>query len=95
MRVAEGLAAGVLQSIRSILILRAFAPGAQGRAMGIFGFGVVLAPALGPSVGGLLVEHFGWRSIFFVVVPPSASASSASSSSGGCARRAMRPVRRR
>ena len=37
--------------------------------MGIFGFGVVLAPALGPSVGGILVEAFGWRSIFFVVTP--------------------------
>ena len=37
--------------------------------MGIFGFGVVLAPAIGPSVGGVLVEWFGWRSIFFVVVP--------------------------
>ena len=41
----------------------------QGKAMGIFGFGVVLAPAVGPSVGGLLVEWWGWRSIFFVVVP--------------------------
>ena len=69
MRVVEGLAAGVLQPIPSIIILRAFPPGEQGRAMGVFGFGVVLAPALGPSVGGLLVEHFGWRSIFFVVVP--------------------------
>jgi predicted MFS family arabinose efflux permease len=37
--------------------------------MGIFGFGVVLAPALGPSIGGFLVEHFGWRSIFFIMVP--------------------------
>ena len=37
--------------------------------MGIFGFGVVLAPAMGPSIGGVLVEAFGWRSIFFVVVP--------------------------
>ncbi|HEY8608481.1 MAG TPA: DHA2 family efflux MFS transporter permease subunit [Noviherbaspirillum sp.] len=69
MRVAEGLAAGVLQPIPSIVILRAFDRGEQGRAMGIFGFGVVLAPALGPSVGGVLVEHFGWRSIFFVVIP--------------------------
>ena len=43
--------------------------GERGKAMGIFGFGVVLAPALGPSVGGVLVEWFGWRSIFFVVVP--------------------------
>ena len=69
MRVAEGLAAGVLQTMPAIIILRAFAPGTQGRAMGIFGFGVVLAPAIGPSVGGVLVEHLGWRSIFFFVVP--------------------------
>ncbi len=68
-RVAEGLAAGVLQSIPAIIILRAFAPGEQGRASGIFGMGVVLAPALGPSIGGVLVDLFGWRSIFFMVVP--------------------------
>ena len=69
MRVIEGLAAGILQPIPSIVVLRAFDKHEQGRAMGIFGFGVVLAPAIGPSVGGFLVELFGWRSIFFVVVP--------------------------
>lgn len=69
MRVVEGLAAGVLQPIPAIIILRAFEPHQQGRAMGIFGFGVVFAPAIGPAVGGFLVEQFGWRSIFFVVVP--------------------------
>ena len=69
MRIAEGLAAGILQPIPSIVILRAFSPQEQGKAMGVFGFGVVLAPAVGPSVGGFLVELFGWRSIFFVVVP--------------------------
>jgi len=68
-RVAEGLAAGVVQPIPAIIILRAFGPEEQGRASGIFGMGVVLAPALGPSVGGLLVDAFGWRSIFFMVVP--------------------------
>ena len=69
MRVVEGLAAGVLQPIPVIIIMHAFDPGERGRASGIFGFGVVLAPALGPSIGGVLVEWFGWRSIFFVVVP--------------------------
>ena len=68
-RVAEGLAAGVVQPLAAIIILRAFAPHEQGRASGLFGTGVVLAPALGPSVGGVLVEFFGWRSIFFMVVP--------------------------
>lgn len=69
MRVVEGLAAGVLQPIPAIIVLHAFEPGERGKAMGVFGFGVVLAPALGPSVGGILVEWFGWRSIFFVVAP--------------------------
>lgn len=68
-RVAEGLAAGVVQPIPAIIIMRAFEPHEQGRASGIFGVGVVLAPAIGPSVGGVLVDLFGWRSIFFMVVP--------------------------
>ncbi len=68
-RVVEGLAAGVVQPIPAIIIMRAFQPQERGRAGGIFGMGVVLAPALGPSIGGLLVDWFGWRSIFFMVVP--------------------------
>ncbi|WER47271.1 DHA2 family efflux MFS transporter permease subunit [Cupriavidus sp. WKF15] len=69
MRVAEGVAAGIMQPLPSILVLRVFDEREQGKAMSLFGFGVVLAPALGPSLGGFLVEAFGWRSIFFVVVP--------------------------
>ena len=68
-RVAEGLAAGVVQPIPAIIIMRAFQPHEQGRASGFFGMGVVLAPAIGPSIGGVLVDLFGWRSIFFMVVP--------------------------
>jgi hypothetical protein len=68
-RVAEGLAAGVVQPIPAIIIMRAFGPHEQGRASGLFGMGVVLAPAVGPSIGGILVDLFGWRSIFFMVIP--------------------------
>ncbi len=68
-RVAEGLASGVVQPIPAIIILHAFGSSEQGRASGFFGMGVVLAPAIGPSVGGLLVDWFGWRSTFFMVVP--------------------------
>jgi len=68
-RVIEGLAAGVVQPIPAIIILRAFEPHEQGRASGIFSMGAVLAPAIGPSIGGVLVDLFGWRSIFFMVVP--------------------------
>ncbi len=69
MRVVEGLAAGVLQTIPGVIIMHAFARHEQGRAMGLFGFGTVLAPALGPSVGGVLVDWFGWRAVFFFVLP--------------------------
>ncbi len=69
MRMVEGLAAGVLQTIPGVIIMHAFARHEQGRAMGIFGFGTVLAPALGPSVGGVLVDIFGWRAVFFFVLP--------------------------
>jgi len=74
MRAVEGLAAGVLQPIPAIIVLQTFGRHEQGKAMGIFGFGVVLAPAIGPSIGGVLVEAYGWRSIFFVVVPFCAAA---------------------
>ena len=68
-RIVEGVAAGVVQPIPVIIIMNAFAPEERGRASGLFGTGVVLAPAIGPSIGGLLVDAFGWRSIFFMVVP--------------------------
>ncbi len=68
-RVIEGLAAGVVPPIPAAIIRYAFLPHEQGRASGIFGMGVVLAPAIGPSVGGILVDWWGWRSIFFMVVP--------------------------
>lgn len=69
-RMAEGMAAGIIQPIPAIVILRAFMANEQGRAGGIFGMGVVLAPALAPALGGLLVDWMGWRSTFFMVVPP-------------------------
>ena len=68
-RVAEGLASGVVLPIPAIIILRAFKPHEQGRASGYFGMGAVLAPAIGPAVGGLLVDLFSWRATFFMVVP--------------------------
>ncbi|MBI5255084.1 MAG: MFS transporter [Burkholderiales bacterium] len=69
MRVLEGLAAGVLQTIPGVVIMHSFGPHEQGRAMGVFGFGTVLAPAIGPSVGGVLIDLFGWRAVFFFVLP--------------------------
>jgi len=68
-RVLQGAAAGVMQPLSMIALFEVFDPEERGRAMGIFGFGVVLAPAIGPAVGGLLMQLFGWRSIFLLSVP--------------------------
>lgn len=70
-RVAEGVAAGIIQPIPAIIILYAFQPHEQGKANGLFGMGIVLAPAIAPALAGLLVDAMGWRSTFFMVLPPS------------------------
>ncbi|MEY5100054.1 MAG: hypothetical protein RJA36_2773 [Pseudomonadota bacterium] len=68
-RVIEGLASGVVGPLPAIVIMRAFEPHEQGRASGLFGMGVLVAPALGPSLGGVLVDLFGWRATFFMFLP--------------------------
>ena len=68
-RVAEGIAAGIIQPIPAVIMMSAFKPHEQGRAGGLFGMGVVLAPALAPALGGVLTDWLGWRATFFMVVP--------------------------
>ena len=73
-RVLQGAATGIMQPLSMIALFEVFPPEQRGRAMGLFGFGVVLAPAIGPAVGGLLMEAFGWRAIFLLSVPFCAAA---------------------
>jgi len=68
-RVLQGAAAGVMQPLSMIAVFEVFPLEQRGRAMGVFGFGIVLAPAVGPSIGGLLTQAFGWRAIFLLSVP--------------------------
>ncbi|HEV3240226.1 MAG TPA: DHA2 family efflux MFS transporter permease subunit [Casimicrobiaceae bacterium] len=68
-RVLQGAAAGVMQPLAMIAVFEVFPIEQRGRAMGIFGFGVVLAPAVGPALGGVLMEAFGWRAIFLLSLP--------------------------
>src|SRR5215831_2913664 len=68
-RILQGAAAGVLQPLAMVALFRVYPPNERGRAMGLFGFGIVLAPAIGPAIGGALVESFGWRSIFLLPLP--------------------------
>lgn len=68
-RVLQGAAAGVMQPLSMIAVFEVFPLDQRGRAMGMFGFGIVLAPAVGPALGGLLMQAFGWRAIFLLSVP--------------------------
>ena len=68
-RVIQGASAGIVQPLAMVIIFRVFPPEKRGAAMGIFGIGVVLAPALGPWVGGLLMDSFNWRYVFYLGVP--------------------------
>ncbi|MCW5656950.1 MAG: multidrug efflux MFS transporter [Burkholderiaceae bacterium] len=68
-RILEGGAAGMLQPLAMQVIFQVFPPDKRGAAMGIYGIGVVLAPALGPVLGGLVVDTFSWRYVFFLPLP--------------------------
>ena len=68
-RILQGAAGGALLPTSQALIQEQFPPEKAGMAMAIFGLSVMVGPALGPTIGGYLTDHFGWRSIFNVNVP--------------------------
>ena len=68
-RVVQGAVAGVLQPLSMYVLFRVFPPEQRGTAMGLFGMSVLVGPALAPTIGGLLIDHFNWRYIFFANVP--------------------------
>ncbi|GMV68362.1 MAG: MFS transporter [Pseudomonadota bacterium] len=68
-RILQGGAAGLTQPLAMLVIFSVFPPEKRGQAMGIYGIGVVLAPALGPTIGGLLVDNLSWRYVFFMTLP--------------------------
>ncbi|MCQ8895012.1 DHA2 family efflux MFS transporter permease subunit [Limnobacter humi] len=68
-RVFQGLATGVLQPMGTMALMRLIPAEMQGRASGILTFSIALTPAIAPSFGGLLLDHFGWPSIFLLGLP--------------------------
>ena len=68
-RVVQGACAGVSQPLALMTIFQLFPPNDRGLASGIFGMGVILGPALGPTFGGLIVDAFGWRYVFLGSLP--------------------------
>jgi len=70
-RVIQGIGGGALIPISQAILRESFPPEEQSIAMAFFGMGVVLAPAIGPVIGGWLTDQYGWPWIFFVNVPVS------------------------
>jgi len=68
-RIFQGMGGGALQPISQAILLESFPPEKRGMAMGIFGMGVVVAPIVGPTLGGWLADNFSWRWIFFINIP--------------------------
>ncbi|MCH9672598.1 MAG: DHA2 family efflux MFS transporter permease subunit [Gammaproteobacteria bacterium] len=68
-RTLQGIAAGVIQPVSMVVLALVFPPERRGYAMGIYSMGVVLAPTLGPAVGGITIDTLNWRYIFFLPLP--------------------------
>jgi EmrB/QacA subfamily drug resistance transporter len=69
LRFVQGLSEAGLIPMSLAMIFRAFPPGERGLANGVFGIPVLLAPVLGPTLGGYLISLANWRWIFFINVP--------------------------
>lgn len=68
-RVVQGTATGMLAPVSMLINYQVFPVNRRGTAMGLYGIGIILAPALGPTVGGALIENYDWRYVFFLGIP--------------------------
>ncbi|HEY0872829.1 MAG TPA: DHA2 family efflux MFS transporter permease subunit [Vicinamibacterales bacterium] len=68
-RVVQGITGGVMQPISQAVLLEAFDPADRGKAMGFWGLGIVVAPIIGPVLGGWLTDNYSWRWVFYINVP--------------------------
>jgi len=68
-RVIQGATGGALQPLSQAVMLEAFPPKDRGKAMAFWGLGIVVAPMLGPVIGGYLTDNFSWRWVFYINLP--------------------------
>ena len=70
-RIGQGTTAGIVQPLAMLMIYQVFPLEWRARATGIYGIGVILAPVVGPTVGGWLTDNVNWRYVFFMSLPGS------------------------
>src|SRR5450631_3252890 len=68
-RIIQGATGGALQPLSQAVLLEAFPPHDRGKAMGFWGLGIVVAPILGPVLGGYLTDSYSWRWVFYINIP--------------------------
>jgi len=68
-RLVQGAGGGALQPLSQAILTESFPPEKRGLAMGMFGLGVVVAPVLGPTLGGWLTDQYSWRWAFYINIP--------------------------
>ncbi|MDP9151734.1 MAG: DHA2 family efflux MFS transporter permease subunit [Myxococcota bacterium] len=68
-RVIQGVGGGGLGPSEQAILADTFPPAKRGMAMAVYGMAVVLAPAIGPTLGGFITDNFSWRWVFFINVP--------------------------
>jgi DHA2 family multidrug resistance protein len=68
-RILQGASGGCLQPLSQAVMLEAFPPQDRGKAMAFWGFGIVVAPMLGPVLGGWLTDTYSWRWVFYINIP--------------------------
>src|SRR5438105_2228572 len=68
-RILQGATGGALQPLSQAVLLESFEPHDRGKAMGFWGLGIVVAPIIGPVVGGWLTDSYSWRWVFYINLP--------------------------
>src|SRR5436190_3089183 len=68
-RILQGATGGALQPLSQAVLLEAFPPQDRGKAMGFWALGIVVAPILGPVLGGWLTDNYSWRWVFYINIP--------------------------